>query len=164
MAVYVSSNNATWDHFADWIYIAVFIKICRHQLMSNSSGVWPLVKPPFSKCSECMLITPKCAERVSDYWLRSKCWVCCQHIYLWSWMRAFWYPFHRWAVQVLCVVTAQGGGRCWTIHTVKIAVHSAESCCTASTMALTSSKQKFMGHVKNTSVFRAMLELPSLPA
>ena len=32
----------------------------------------------------------------SAYWLRSKCWVCCQHIYLWSWMRAlFWYPFHR---------------------------------------------------------------------
>ena len=22
---------------------------------------------------------------------------------------AFWYPFHRWAMQVLCVVTAQGG-------------------------------------------------------
>ena len=31
-----------------------------------------------------------------------------------------WYPFHSWAVQVLCVVTAQVGGRCWTIHTVKM--------------------------------------------
>ena len=70
------------------------------------------------------------------YWLRSKRWVCCQHIYLWSWMRAFWYPFHRWAMQVLCIVTAQGGGRCYTIHTVKIAVHSAEGCCTATTMPL----------------------------
>ena len=27
------------------------------------------------------------------------------------------------------------------MHTVKIAVHSAEGCCTATTMALTSSKQ-----------------------
>ena len=35
------------------------------------------------------------------------------------------------------VVTAQGGGWCWKIHTVKIAVHSAEDCCTATTMAPT---------------------------
>ena len=38
-------------------------------------------------------------------------------------------------VQVLC-------GRCLTINTVKIAVHSAESCCTANTMTHTSIKQK----------------------
>ena len=31
------------------------------------------------------------------------------------------------------------------MHTVKIAVHSAEGCCTATTMALTSSKQKIIG-------------------
>ena len=38
----------------------------------------------------------------SAYWLSSKCWVCCQYIYLWSWMRALsWYPFHRWIVQVV---------------------------------------------------------------
>ena len=49
----------------------------------------------------------------SAYCLRSKCLVCCQHICIWSWMRALsWYPFHSWAVQVLCVVTAQGGGQC----------------------------------------------------
>ena len=29
------------------------------------------------------------------------------------------------SVQVLCVVIVQGGGRGWTLHTVKIAVHSA---------------------------------------
>ena len=47
------------------------------------------------------------------YWLRSKCLVCCQRIDLRFWMRALpWYPFHRWSVQVLCIVTAQGGGRC----------------------------------------------------
>ena len=86
--------------------------------------------------------SPPLHNRFSAYWLKSKCWVCCQHSYLWSWMRAFWCPLRRWPVQVLCVVTAQGGGPCWTILMVKIAVHSAEGCCTATTMALTSSKQK----------------------
>ena len=58
------------------------------------------------------------------------------------WMRALcWYPFHRWSIYS-CVVTAQGGGRFWKIHTVKIAVHPAESCCTATTMALASIKQQ----------------------
>ena len=33
--------------------------------------------------------------RFLAYWQRSKCWVCCKHIYLWFWMRAFWYPFQR---------------------------------------------------------------------
>ena len=33
-------------------------------------------------------------------------------------------------------------GRSYTIHTAKIALNSAEGCCTATTMALTSSKQK----------------------
>ena len=57
-----------------------------------------------------------------------------------NWMRALClYPFHRWSMYS-CVVTAQGGGRFWKIHTVKIAVHSAECCSTATTMALTSSK------------------------
>ena len=46
-------------------------------------------------------------------------------------------------MRVLCIVTAQGGVRCSTIHTVKIAVHSAKGCCAATTMALTSIKQKF---------------------
>ena len=41
----------------------------------------------------------------SAYWLRSKCLVCCQHIDFWCWIRApFWYPFHRWSVQV-CVLS-----------------------------------------------------------
>ena len=46
-------------------------------------------------------------------------------------------------MQVLCIVTAQGGGRCSTIHMVEIAEHFAEGCCTATTtIALTSIKQK----------------------
>ena len=66
--------------------------------------------------------------------------------YPWSWMWAFWYPLHRQAVQVLCVVTAQGGGWCETIHTVKIAVHSAGGCCTATTMTPSSiRKNKVFG-------------------
>ena len=42
------------------------------------------------------------------------------------------------------IVIAQRGGRCSTstIHTVKIAVYSAEGCCTAITMALTFVEQK----------------------
>ena len=37
--------------------------------------------------------------------------VCCQHIDFWSLMWAlFWYSIHRWAEQVLCIVTAQGVG------------------------------------------------------
>ena len=72
----------------------------------------------------------------------SRCLVCCQHIDLWFWMPALsCNPFYRWSVQVLCIVAARGSVRCSTIHTVKIAVHSAEDCCTATTMALTSSKQ-----------------------
>ena len=45
-------------------------------------------------------------------------------------------------MQVLCIVTAQRGGRCSIIHMVKIAEHSAKGCCKATTMALTSIKQK----------------------
>ena len=30
-----------------------------------------------------------------------------------------WHPLHFWSVQVLCIVTAHGGGRCMTIHTVQ---------------------------------------------
>ena len=44
--------------------------------------------------------------------------------------------------QVWCIVTAQGGGRCLTICTVKIAVHFAMGCCTVTAIALTSIKQK----------------------
>ena len=94
-----------------------------------------------------------------SFWLTSKCLVCCQHIHSWSgmweliwyiiyvgfvycWMQAlFWYPFHCWAVQVLYIVTKQGGGRCYTIHSVKIAVNFAKICCAATTMALTSVKR-----------------------
>ena len=43
---------------------------------------------------------------------------------------------------VLSVVTAQGGGQCSTMHAVKIAALSAKGCCTATTMSLTSTKQK----------------------
>ena len=44
---------------------------------------------------------------------------------------------------LFCVlVAAQGGERCLTIHKVKIAVHSAKGCCTATPMALTSIQQK----------------------
>ena len=46
----------------------------------------------------------------------------------------FWYLFCWWTVQVLCFVTAQGGGRCWQSHTAK-------GCCTATNMALTSIKR-----------------------
>ena len=46
-------------------------------------------------------------------------------------------------MQVLCIVAAQGGVRCSTIHTVKIVVHSTKDCCTASTVALTSIEQGF---------------------
>ena len=42
---------------------------------------------------------------------------------------------------VYCHCTGRWG--CSIIHTVKIAVHSAKGCCTATTMALTSIKQKF---------------------
>ena len=60
------------------------------------------------------------------YWLRSQCLVCCQYIDLWPWMQAlFCNLFHRWSVQVLSIVTAQDGGRCLIIQTVKIAVHFA---------------------------------------
>ena len=59
----------------------------------------------------------------------------CQHIDLWIWMWALsWNHFHCLFLRVLCIVPAQGGGRCSPIHTVKIAVHSAEGCCTATTM------------------------------
>ena len=62
----------------------------------------------------------KWVSRFSSYWLRPKHLVCCQHIDLWSWMQAlFWNPFCCWSVQVLCIVTAQGGGQCSTMHTVK---------------------------------------------
>ena len=47
-----------------------------------------------------------------------------------------WYPVHRWSIQFSCIVTADGVGRCKTIHTVKIVVHPAEGCCTANTMAI----------------------------
>ena len=41
-----------------------------------------------------------------------------------------------------CVLSLhKGGGRCLTIHTVKIAVHSAKRCCTATTMGLTYTEQ-----------------------
>ena len=43
---------------------------------------------------------------------------------------------------ILCIVTAQGDGRCKTIHTVNIAVHSVEGCRTATTISLTSINQK----------------------
>ena len=46
-----------------------------------------------------------------------------------------WYPLYRWYVQVLCIVTAQGGGRCHTVHTVNITPHSTEGCCTATPIA-----------------------------
>ena len=66
-----------------------------------------------------ILIVPSYAQictSISAYWpfcLRSKCFVCWQHIDLKSWMCALsWYPFHRWSVQVLCIVTAQGCVRC----------------------------------------------------
>ena len=52
-------------------------------------------------------------------------------------------PLHCWSVQVLCIVPAQRGGRCSTIHTVKIPVHSVKGCCKATSMALTSIEQKF---------------------
>ena len=45
-------------------------------------------------------------------------------------------------MQVLYIVTAQGGGWRETIHMGKIAVHSAKGCCTGTTMVLTSIKQK----------------------
>ena len=96
---------------------------------NKRSGLMPpgTNKPRRLNCSWCF--------HFSAYWPRSKCFVCCQIIDFWSWMRALcWYPFHCWSVQVLCIVTAQ------TIQTVKIAVHSAKSCCTATTMALTSIK------------------------
>ena len=54
----------------------------------------------------------------------------------------FWNLFHYCSVQVQFVVSAQGGGRCQKIHTVQIAVHSAKSCCTATTMAFASIEQK----------------------
>ena len=68
----------------------------------------------------------------SACWLRLKCLVCCQHIDLWSWMRALiWVsvpPFIR-ADFVYCFCK-----RRWAVlditHTLKIAVHFAEGCCT----------------------------------
>ena len=45
-------------------------------------------------------------------------------------------------MQVLCFVSAQGGGHCSIIHMVKMAVQSAKGCCTATAMALTSIEQK----------------------
>ena len=42
-------------------YYSVFCSrynMYRHQLRLNSSGGWRLAKPPYSKCSECMLRTP----------------------------------------------------------------------------------------------------------
>ena len=44
-------------------------------------------------------------------------------------------------VRALSVVTAQGVGRCLTIHAVEIAVLSAKGCCTATIMSLSSTKQ-----------------------
>ena len=49
-------------------------------------------------------------------------------------------------MKVLCIVTAQGVGVCSTIHSVKLAVHSTEGYCTATTMVLTSIKQKESVH------------------
>ena len=43
---------------------------------------------------------------------------------------------------VLCIATAQGGEWCKKMRTVKTVVHSAEGRCTATTMALTSIKQR----------------------
>ena len=73
------------------------------------------------------------------YWLRSKCLVCCQRIDLRCWMRALsWYPFHRWSVQVLCIVTAQGGGRWAVLDNThgKDSGATAKGCCPATSMAL----------------------------
>ena len=69
---------------------------------------------------------------------------CCAHLSLVLDAALFWYPFQLWSVQVLCIVTAQGGGRCQTVCTVKIAVHSAKGCCTATTTAHTSIQQKII--------------------
>ena len=67
----------------------------------------------FRHCPDITVTPSQVSDKAICIWLRSKCRVCSQHICLWSWMRALsWYSFHRWAVQVLCVVTAQGGGRC----------------------------------------------------
>ena len=110
------------------------------------------VKTPYFKqqnCAVCVLAGNHASlwfHSFSAYWLPSKCLVGCQHIDLWSWMPAlFWYPYHRWVVQFLCILITQGGWRCETTNTVKIAVHSAMGCCTATTMALTSIKQEFHG-------------------
>ena len=62
--------------------------------------------------------------------------VCCQLIDLWYRMRALsWYSSHCWAVQVLCIVSAQGGGHCSIKHMVKMAVQSAKGRCTATAIA-----------------------------
>ena len=79
------------------------------------------------------------------YWLRSQCLACCKHINFWSWLRAVFVTvsYRCWSVQILRIIlAAQGDGRCQTIHTVKIAVPYSEGCCTATTMAITSIKQK----------------------
>ena len=47
---------------------------------------------------------------------------------------------HCCSVQVLSL--HRGGGRCLTIQTLRKAVHSAKGCSTATTVALTSIKQK----------------------
>ena len=91
-----------------------------------------IIPPNFILC--CAVVYE--SSRLSAYWLRLQCLVCCQHFDLWSWLRAlYWYPFHRWAVQVLCIVTAQGDGR-------SILLEGCYTPCTATTMARTSIKQK----------------------
>ena len=76
--------------------------------------------------------------RFSAFWLRSKCLVCCQHIDLWSWMRAlFWNFFHCWSVQVFVNCHCTGRWAMFDNTQRKDSGCSAKSCCTATTMALT---------------------------
>ena len=83
----------------------------------------------------------------SAYRPRSRClpWlVCCQHIDLWSWTLAlFWSLFHCWSERALCIVIAQESGLYSTTHTLrKRCIPLRAVRCTATTMALTSIRQR----------------------
>ena len=64
------------------------------------------------------------------------------------------------SIQFSCIGTAEGGGWYCTIHTVKIAVHSAEGCCSANTMAHTSNKQQISNSAWLTTQQYILIEFP----
>ena len=116
-----------WDRLVSWMsraIVAITHSVKVILMLHEARGYW------VRNCSVVCIL----ADRFSAYWLRSKCFVCCQHIDpCWSWMRAlYWDPFHCWAVQVLRNVTAQGGGR-WPVTYTFTSQQYAKGCCTATT-------------------------------